>query len=175
MEFNLQTERLLLRPLTARDLDAVYTYAGDAENTRYMIYLPHSSIDETRRMLEEAEAEWQCPSPLYFECGMVLSGTVIGAVSLYLEEDDRSCGEIGWVLNRRFQGHGYAAEAAAALCDFALHNLGMRTIVAHCDARNKASARVMERLGMVLANDTGTRYYEKNGETAPELQYILKA
>ena len=59
MHMELRTERLLLRPLNVLDLWTVYEYASDIENTKYMIYFPHKSIEETRHFLECISAEWQ--------------------------------------------------------------------------------------------------------------------
>ena len=46
-------------------------------------------------------------------------------------------------------------------------------LVAHCDARNRPSARLMERLGMTLEDAEGERTYPKTGETARELCYAM--
>lgn len=41
MYHEIKTERLLLRPFTPEDLEAVCQYTLDRENTRYTIWLPH--------------------------------------------------------------------------------------------------------------------------------------
>lgn len=173
MYTELKTDRLLLRPLSDADLEAVHAYAGDPENGKYMMHMPKESEAETRRFLEEISAEWKKESPSFFEFAVLLGGTLIGSVSVYLN-DARTEGELGWILNRRYWGHGYAAESAAALRDFALHTLRLPRLVAHCDIRNTASARVMEKIGMTLEDDTGVRQYRKRPETARELRYALQ-
>ena len=172
MYIELKTDRLRLCPLTAADLDAVHAYAGDPDNARYMMFLPKESKAETARFLTEVSAEWEKESPSFYEFAVLLDGTLIGAVSVYLD-DTRTEGELGWILNKRYWGHGYAAESAAALRDFALHTLKLPRLVAHCDARNAASARVMEKIGMTLEDDTGMRQYQSRPETARELRYAL--
>ena len=45
-------------------------------------------------------------------------------------------------------GRGYATEAAGAMLAFAFEELKLHRVYGDCDARNIASARVMEKLGM---------------------------
>ena len=59
------------------------------------------------------------------------------------------------------------------LIAFAREELGLTRLVAHCDARNLASARVMEAIGLTLEDDAGHRLYPKTGEEARELTYSL--
>lgn len=44
---------------------------------------------------------------------------------------------------------------------------------AHCDSRNSNSFKLMEKIGLTLESDSGTRTYPKNGGTAKELMYSL--
>ena len=47
------TERLRLRPPSVSDAETVYnTYATDTEVTRYLMWQPHKSIEETRAFLK---------------------------------------------------------------------------------------------------------------------------
>ena len=167
----LPTERLLLRPLHSSDLESVHLYASAPENTAYMSYFPKTKA-ETARFLENITREWEKPAPDFFEFAVLLEGTLIGAVSVYLREQG-TAGELGWILNKRYWGHGYAAEAALALKAFAVSQLGLRRLMAHCDGRNTASRAVMEKLGMTLEDDTKTRRYPKTGEIAQDLLFSL--
>ena len=56
--------------------------------------------------------------------------------------------EVGYIIHPEAQGQGVATEAARALLAFGFEDVGLHRIYARCDARNAASARVMQRLGM---------------------------
>lgn len=58
--------------------------------------------------------------------------------------------ELGWMLYEGFEGQGYAAEAAAALRDWAAGTLGLDGLVSYVDPRNDRSIAVARRLGAVL-------------------------
>lgn len=172
MEYRLKTERLSLRPLGPEDLEQVWEYAGDSESIKYMVYFPHENQVETLHFLEEARKEWEKEHPQFYEFAVLLEEQIIGEVSLWMEAD--GCAEIGWMLNKRYRGQGYAVEAAEALMKFASEWLGVGRLTACCDTRNAASVRVMEKLGMKLEKEQ-ERKYERTGETAREYRYICRA
>lgn len=169
----IRTERLLLRPLCLNDLKTVHAYASDLENTQYMLFLPNETEQETAAFLSSVEQEWAKEQPECFEFAIVLDDIQIGAVSICLDEIPGQ-GEIGWILNKKYWGCGYATEAAGAVLRFAKRQLQLRRIIAHCDWRNLPSAKVMEKIGMQLADENGTRTYVKREETARELTYIIE-
>ena len=171
-EFTLKTERLILRPLALTDLDTAHAYAGDVENTKYMIYLPNNTAEETKAFLQRAAAEWEKENPSFYEFAVVLGGKHIGAVSVCLNEGGREA-ELGWIINKAYQGSGYATEAAKAVLDFAAKNLGVDKVVAHCDYRNDRSRQVMLKIGLSLECDNGTRRYKGSEEDVREFMYSL--
>jgi RimJ/RimL family protein N-acetyltransferase len=61
--------------------------------------------------------------------------------------------EIGWTLGRPYWGRGYATEAAAAVRDFALGELGLRRLVSLIARGNEASVRVALKLGETLERE----------------------
>lgn len=171
-KIQLKTERLLLRPLGTEDLEAFYEYASDAENTSYMIYFPHRDRGQTREFLEAVDAEWEKESPSFYEFSILLDGVQIGTASVY-PEGGEGCGELAWMLHKAYWHHGYATEAAAAVRNFAFASLGLKRLCAHCDSRNLASARVMERLGMVRECEQERVYSDERG-AAREYRYSIQ-
>ncbi|MCT1810977.1 GNAT family N-acetyltransferase [Micrococcus luteus] len=76
------------------------------------------------------------------------AGVPVGDVILWLTDRERGVAEIGWALDPRHAGQGFAREAAAALLDLGFETSGLHRVVAQMDARNTASARLAETLGM---------------------------
>lgn len=163
----LKTERLVLRPLGTQDLDTCNEYALDADTCRYMIYLPNRTSAETLAFLQGCEANWQQDPITAFEFAVTLDGRHIGAVSICKEEDGM---EMGWILNKAYQGKGYAYEAARALMDFAVEVLDAQRTLAHCDTRNAPSYRLMEKLGMQRVGENEREYPDERG-LAREYEY----
>lgn len=172
MFFEIQTARLVLRPLNISDLETVHNYASDEENTRYMLHLPNHTLEETVQFLTSVTNEWKKENPSFYEFAIVLDGLQIGAISIYLD-DTRKIGELGWIINKKYWKNGIASEAAFAIKDFAINNLKVKKLIAHCDYRNVNSYNLMKKIGLKLEKDDGIRTYMQKNETAKELTYSL--
>lgn len=166
----LTTPRLTLRPADASLAASTYAYAGDLENTRFMMFLPYADEVETALHLREAEEQWRMDKPERYEFAIFLEDAHIGGVTLYMMED-RSMAELGWVLHKAYWRRGYVTEAVLALMDFA-RSIGVTRVFACCDSENVASYKTMEKLGMRLVKDDGVRTNRSMGdEKRVELTY----
>jgi ribosomal-protein-alanine N-acetyltransferase len=56
--------------------------------------------------------------------------------------------EIGWRLDGRYHGRGYATAGARRVLNFAFDELNLEEVVSFTSVHNLASRRVMEKLGM---------------------------
>ncbi len=170
----IKTNRLTLRPLTIDDCDDVCKYVCDDDNCRFMIFFPCENAEEAFNYLVTSQSNWCNEKPAFYDFAVVLSDVVIGHVSIYfINEDDNSSVELGWVFNRQYQGRGYATEAVNALLDFAANRLGYSKIIACCDYRNVASYKLMERVGMTLIDDKNMRLNKGENIKTKELKYLL--
>ena len=169
----INTERLALRPISLGDLETAHAYTSDLENTKYMMFLPHESVGETAAWLRSCEAMWRSSAPHHLEFAILLEGAHIGSVTLYPLTDGRV--ELGWILNKAYQGHGYALEAARAAIEYGRQVLGARRFFAQCDSENEASYRLMERLGMHRVSCLGGRKNRSTGDAERmELTYEVE-
>jgi RimJ/RimL family protein N-acetyltransferase len=73
---------------------------------------------------------------------------MIGGCILHWASREHGLGEIGFVLHPDHHGHGYATEATRPLLEFGFATVGLHRIIGRLEARNLASARVLEKLGM---------------------------
>ncbi|MGX6606616.1 GNAT family N-acetyltransferase [Micromonosporaceae bacterium Da 78-11] len=162
--YPLRTERLLLRPFMADDLDEVWAYQREPEVSRYMQNWEPRDRERTRvavtQMVRENDllGEGDCLS-----LAVVLepTGAVIGQVELVWLSEQHRQGEIGYVFNPAYQGRGLATEAARVMLGLGFEQMRLHRIIGRCDARNRASAGLLERLGMrqeahFVGNTTGT-------------------
>ena len=100
------------------------------------------------------------------------TGEPIGDVQLTWTSRQHRQGEIGYIVHPAHTGHGYATEAAALMLRLGFEELGLHRVEARLDARNLASARVLERLGMRReACLVQTRFVR--GEWTDELVYAI--
>jgi RimJ/RimL family protein N-acetyltransferase len=147
--FPLATERLLLREFRGEDFDDIQAYGSDPEMVRYMDWGPNTP-EMTRQFLDLRLAEQQEWPRLGYSLAVEWSGEgrVIGAVRLEVKDPANRTADLGYGFHRDFWGRGVASEAAGALVRVAFDRLGLHRVWATCDARNLASQRVLEKLGM---------------------------
>ena len=148
--YPIQTARLTLRPFCPDDLDDLYAIHSLPEVARYLYWEPRD-MAEVRDVLDA-----KCRQSSLAQAGDRLSlavlwrevGKVVGEVSLVWLSEEHRQGEVGFVFHPRYQGKGLAREAAAEMLRIGFADMRLHRIIGRCDARNAASARLMERLGM---------------------------
>ena len=145
----LDGDRVRLDLLRTEDFDALYAIQSDPEVCRYLLYEPRTP-ERVHEVLERDAAATRLENPEDFVQPAIRdsTGRLIGTMYLKLASLDDKSAEIGWLLDPRFTGKGYAREAAALLLDLAFGELGLHRVYAELDPRNVASVALCERLGM---------------------------
>jgi len=169
----IKTDRLILTPLGMKYLAEVNEYAMDIENTRYMMFLPNDSVEETIEFLESVDRDWASENQMNFELAILFEGEMVGAISITLEEENPQSAEFGWIINKRYWRKGIASEAALALMKYAKENMGVTHFYAHCDTENPGSYKTMEKIGMVRTDEYGGRKNKNSDEERREYQYEI--
>jgi RimJ/RimL family protein N-acetyltransferase len=146
----IRTQRLVLRPFTPGDLDALHAMFGDEEVSRYLDHGPitREAVAELLERISQYTGIDEGHGELRVAVELRSSGEVIGDFSLWRTSADHAQGEIGFVLLPAHQGRGYAAEGMRELLRIGFEQAGLHRIVGQCDALNRGSAMLMERLGM---------------------------
>ncbi|MDO4522641.1 MAG: GNAT family N-acetyltransferase [Eubacteriales bacterium] len=166
----IRTKRLILKPSGMKYNQDVNEYAMDLENTKYQLALPNKSEEETKEFLRMVEAEWNKENQNYFEFSMLYDDKCIGGIGITIED---GVGELGWTVNKRYWRNGFAFEAAETLIKYFSEHMDIRHFIAHCDAENVPSYKLMEKLGMKKTGEWGGRRNRSASEDSFEYQYEL--
>ena len=143
----LTTERLLLREVADRDVDAVFEMESDPVAMRYWSRPPMQDPSEARAAVERAKGFFASRAGLRWSVCLAADGEMLGHVSLFNLNEQSAHAEIGYGLLRRHWGRGYMHEALEAVIDWAFGPLGMRRLEADIAPGNEASIRALERHG----------------------------
>lgn len=146
----LVTPRLVLRPLEAGDAEAVFAYARDEEVARYVSWRCHRTIDDARQFVQRMLGAYAAGRPGTWALEHRAAAVLIGTAGLANVNFATRVGEVGYVLARPYWGQGLATEALREIIRFAITELDLERIEGRCHADHIASARVMEKCGMLL-------------------------
>lgn len=144
----LESDRLILRELCEDDIEDIFEYASDPEVSTYLPWNTHKSIDESKDFLKMSHKSFQTADNIDWGIELKNEGKLIGAISIRKWNDDNRCGDIGYVLSRKYWNKGITTEALKTVIKFGFENLNANRLEAHCDENNTASYRVMEKVGM---------------------------
>ena len=145
----LETPRLILRRFADSDLASFRAYRNDPLVARYQSWETCSEQEAVDFINEQKELEVGTPGRWFqFAIELKGEGTLIGDCSLKVDHGDARQAEVGFTLAREQQGRGYATEAVSRVLDYAFMSLGLHRVVAITDCENRASAALLERLGM---------------------------
>jgi RimJ/RimL family protein N-acetyltransferase len=166
--------RVMLRRFGLADVEEFVAYRSCAEVARYQGWDAPFPRDEGERVIRQMMAEHPDTAGEWFQFAVMLrsTGQLIGDCAAMPHADDpRQC-DIGFTIAREHQGHGYATEAARLLVGYLFGERGKHRITAYCDARNAASAAVLERLAMRREGYLRESTWAK-GEWTDDLLYAL--
>ena len=158
----LWTEHLVLRRYRPEDAELLYRHFGtDPEMVQYSGWNPYATLEmaqETVRRFIESYADNHSYSWV-----MDVDDVVVGTIGAY--DYDQKQIEVGFSVDRGWQGRGFATEALRKVLSYLTTNESIPCVTAWCAAENSGSRRVMEKAGMKLVRT------EKDGLTVGEKTY----
>ena len=149
----IDTERLRIRPFEPKqDAEPLFELWGNAEAMRF-VRPPSKNVDEVRERLEamlesNRGAEWSRYGWGLWALDEGQSAQIVGLVGLFPLARKGPEIELAYHVVPSRWGRGYATEAGEALLDAAWRETDLDHVVAVAFEENRASTRVMEKLGM---------------------------
>ncbi len=144
MNRQIETQRLILRPLTEQDAQDVFEWVGDPQVNRYMPYSLYQNITQVKEWISSIEEDENL-----FGFFLKSQGKVIGSGDISYDPKRKDY-ELGYNTNRSYWGKGYTTEAARAMIRWAYDELGARDFGANHANANAASGRVLAKCGFVF-------------------------
>jgi ribosomal-protein-alanine N-acetyltransferase len=139
----IRTTRLTIRPFTAGDATDLHEYLSNPAIYRYE---PGEPIDFDSAV---ELAERRAAATDFWAIELRDSSKMIGHLYFkQVEPAELRTWELGYIVNPKYQGEGYATEATAALLRKAFKEKHIHRVFAHCNPENPASWKVLERVGL---------------------------
>lgn len=143
----IETDRLVLKPLTVDDAKSLLDIFSDPEVMRYWNTAPWKGIQDAYDFVDSSNSAMLRQGSLVLGVYLKSTGELAGKCMLFSYDKDSRRAEIGFGLGRPSWGKGYINEAGEALIQYGFATLGLRRIEAEIDPNNYASAKALEKLG----------------------------
>lgn len=130
------------------------------------------SVEETEANIRQAVIRFHNRESLRFLLFQKHDGVFVGAVGLHPIDWQVASFRIGYWLDTRFAGRGYATEAVKRLVRFAVETLKARRLEIHVDVKNQRSIAVAERACFIYE---GTRHRDSldvHGKLTDTVVYV---
>jgi RimJ/RimL family protein N-acetyltransferase len=137
-----------LRPFVAADAPAVQRLANNRNIADTTLNIPHPyDISAAEEWIATHAEKWQARELMVFAVLDNASTDLLGACGLTINERFERA-EIGYWIGEPYWGHGYCTEAAELVLKYGFEELHLHRIHGSYLARNPASGRVMQKIGM---------------------------
>ena len=151
INIQLETKRLILRPMLQTDFDALLLIFTDPNVMAAFEHPPFTPEQMQRWLQRNLDHRHEFGYGL-FSILLKETGGLIGDCGLE-QMDDMHAAELGYDLRSDVWSHGYATEAAVAVRDYAFDVLRLPQLISLIRVGNLASRRVAEKVGMTLAEE----------------------
>ena len=148
----LETNRLFVRESTVEDVDDFYRIYGEPSITYYMEDLFQNPEEEKVYMQEYIRQMYGFYGFGMWTVILKEENRIIGRAGLNTREG-YDLPELGFVIEKEYQKHGYAYEACEAILKYAKEELLFDKVQALVEAENRASVKLLQKLGFVYLKD----------------------
>jgi RimJ/RimL family protein N-acetyltransferase len=146
----IETERLILRPITKKDKKDLIEGIGNIEISKYLLTVPYPYAEKDADWwINHCNEKWKEESPSSYEFVIELKSEkkMIGGTGLSHVDEYHGTAELGYWLAAKYHGKGYGSETLKAILDFAFNKLRLRRIEAKVYTHNEPSYKLLEKFG----------------------------
>lgn len=160
----METQRLLLRPFTLEDAQAMFdNWASDPAVTKFLMWPTHTSVEVSRMVLSDWISHYAQEN--YYQWAIVPKdlGQPIGSIAAVHANDRIGKVEIGYCIGRQWWHRGYMSESLNAVVRFFLDEVGANRVEACHDPNNPHSGAVMAKCGMTYEGNQRQASFNNQG------------
>ncbi|MCX6174866.1 MAG: GNAT family protein [Ignavibacteriales bacterium] len=170
----IETERLILRKITVDDVNDIFEYASIPDVTTFVLWDTHKTKQDSIDFVKIADEQFNNNISLIWGIVIKSENKLIGTIDLRNWNTIHNCGEIGYVISKKYWNKGYVSEAIKVVIKFGFEVLHLNRIEAHCEEENIGSWKVMEKCGMKYEGTLREKVFIKERFRSMKMYSILK-
>lgn len=152
------TERLVLREITAQDVESIYKLLSDPEVVKYDTFELFTDIKQASNLIEWFSEEFRRERAIFWGISLKSQSEIIGFCKCEIEIP-KIRADFGYDLRAEYWNRGIMTEALGAVIDFTFNKVDVNRIEASVSIENNASIRVLEKLGFAKEGVLRKRSY----------------
>ncbi len=171
----IETARLRLRPIAKTDVDALWTHASNVDVAQNMSWEAHRDVGVTSAFIDrclEAHAKGTSITWVIEHEGLASGCISLDRITWQFQAWRVDRAELGYWLGQPLWGQGLMTEAAGAAARWGFETLGLHKITIGCVEGNRASQRIIEKLGFRFLALFQDDFY-RDGRWQPHRRYEL--
>ena len=154
MNLILETDRLLLREMKLSDAEALFYMDGNPRVHEYLWNKPLKDISEVHATIESVQEQYKQNKIGRFVIVLKETNEVIGWAGLKFNTEMVNNKihfyDIGYRLDEKFWGKGYASEASFAWLEYGFQTMKIPIMEAAAHSNNIASNRILQKIGLQI-------------------------
>ncbi|GLV65913.1 ribosomal-protein-serine acetyltransferase [Bacillus mycoides] len=154
------TERLIIRPFKSTDLQDVFAIYNNDDTCKYLLHNKWT-LEDMQKRFDKKLANNVLTAESNLSLAVIYKTNVVGDLSVWYT-DMKDTVEIGYSFSNEVAGKGLATEAVSSLVCKLFDEFNVHRIQANLDARNIASQKLCERIGMRKEAHFIQDYWSKN-------------
>jgi len=143
----IETERLILKKIEMANANDMFAYASLDQVTRYLLWMPHLNIEETKGYIEYVQKQYRKGNYADWGLNCKADGVFIGTCGFANMDFANNKGELGYVLSPSYQGKGYMREAVLAILKLSFLELELNRVELRIMDGNQASIKFAKSVG----------------------------
>ena len=172
----ISTERLVIRPFTEDDCEAMLEIQSNPEMTKYTPDEPWKSIEDAQKFVKMVLWLYDLENNIFSHFFAIVkkeSNKLIGYCGIGGIEYDRTQNEVFYGIHQGYWGNGYATEVGRAMLKYGFVTLGLDRIIGAVHTENAGSINVLEKIGLSrvgLISGLAEEFNGFNGEYLYEMK-----
>lgn len=154
MKLILKTERLILREMLVSDAEALFEMDSNPKVHQYLWNKPLKNSSEVQSYIESVNNQYLENNIGRFVVVLKETNELIGWAGLKynteMVNNKIHFYDIGYRLNERFWGKGYASEASFAWLDYGFNVMKIKVMEAAAHSDNIASNKILLKIGLKM-------------------------
>ena len=169
----LETDRLVLRPLTPDDAQTMFdTWTSDPEVTKYLRWSTHESVEETKKWLVDKDKSNDESESYVWGIEIKDTRRLIGSIGVVHEDDEPGRAEVGYCIGKAYWSQGYTTAALKCMIQYLSNEVGIKHFAAKHAVENPASGAVMRHAGFRYVGDGTAESFDGKRKFNNRIYYL---